>query len=108
MRRCSNQAKQASAPHGCSFLGAGRIAGIIATLLLAACATAPPAPVRVNVPVMAPCIGAVPVRPAYEFDELPATATDAEIILALARDWPRARIYEGDLKAIIVGCHSTF
>ncbi len=35
---------------------------------------------------MVPCIGEVPPRPAYEFDELPATATDGEIILALARD----------------------
>ena len=53
---------------------------------VACCASTPPAPVRVEVPVMVPCIGEVPPRPAYEFDELPATATDGEIILALARD----------------------
>lgn len=73
-------------------------------LLLAGCATTPPAPVRVEVPVMVPCIGAVPARPTYEFDQLAPTATDGEIILALARDWPRGRMYEGELEAVIAGC----
>ena len=104
MRRCSNQAKQAGAPHGCSFLGAGRAAGIIAAMLLAGCTTAPPVPVRVEVPVMVPCIGWVSGRPAYEFDKLPATATDGEIILVLARDWLSGREYEGELEALIAGC----
>ena len=67
---------------------------ISACLLLAGCATAPPAPVRVEVPVMVPCISEVPQRPAYEFDRLPVTATDGEIILALARDWARGQEYE--------------
>ncbi|OYO29133.1 hypothetical protein [Janthinobacterium sp. PC23-8] len=79
---------------------------IILTTLLAGCATAPPAPVRVEVPVMVPCIGEVPPRPAYEFDKLPATATDGEIILALARDWTRGRKYEGELEVAIAGCHA--
>ena len=73
-------------------------------MLLAGCGTAPPAPVRVDVPVMVPCIGAVPVRPAYEFDRLPPTATDGEVILALARDWVQGRKYEGYLEAAIAGC----
>lgn len=77
---------------------------IILTMLLAGCASAPPAPVRVEVPLMVPCIGNVPPRPAYEFDRLPATATDGEIILALARDWPRGRKYEGELEVTIAGC----
>ena len=51
-----------------------------------------------------PCIGDVPQRPAYKFDQLPATATDGEIILALARDWPRGRKYEVELEAVIAGC----
>ena len=72
--------------------------------LLAGCSTAPPAPVRVEVPVMVPCIGEVPSRPAYEFDKLPATANDGEVILALARDWLRGRGYEGELEAVIAGC----
>ena len=77
-----------------------------AVLLLAGCATVPPAPapVRVEVPVMVPCIGAAPQRPVYEFDKLPATATDGEIILALARDWPRGRKYEEFLEALLAGC----
>ena len=77
----------------------------MAALLLAGCSSAlPPAPVRVEVSVMVPCIRAVPSRPAYEFDKLPSTATDGEIILALARDLPRGRIYEGELEAVIAGC----
>lgn len=77
---------------------------ILCAALLAGCATAPMAPVRVEVPVMVPCIGAVPAHPAYEFDKLPATATDGEIILALARDWSIGRKYEGQLQAVIAGC----
>ena len=77
---------------------------ISCAVLLAGCASAPPAPVRVEVPVMVPCIGEVPERPAYEFEKLPSTATDGEIVLALARDWPRGRKYEGELEAVIAGC----
>ena len=73
-------------------------------VLLAGCTSTPPAPVRVEVPVVVPCIGAVPARPAYEFDRLPATATDGEIILALARDWTRGRTYEGLVEAVIAAC----
>lgn len=80
---------------------------ISCALLLAGCATAPPAPVRVEVPVMVPCIGAVPQRPTYELERLPATATDGEIILALARDWSRGRKYEVELEAVIAGCDSS-
>ena len=77
---------------------------ISCAVLLAGCATAPAAPVRVEVPVMVPCVGEVPQRPDYEFDKLPTTATDGEIILALARDWIPGRKYEGKLEAIIAGC----
>ena len=79
---------------------------ILCAAMLAGCGTAPPAPVRVEVPVMVPCIGGVPERPAYEFGQLPVSATDGEVILALARDWPRGRKYEGELEAIIEGCLS--
>lgn len=77
---------------------------IILTLLLAGCTSAPPAPVRVEVPVMVPCIGELPPRPVIEFDNLTATATDGEIILALARGWVRGRKYEGELESLIAGC----
>ena len=77
---------------------------ISCAVLLAGCASAPPAPVRVDVPVMVPCIGEVPQRPVYEFDKLQPAATDGEIILALARDWSRGRKYEGELEAVIKGC----
>lgn len=77
---------------------------IFVALLLAGCASTPPAPQRVEVPVMVSCIGAVPVRPEFEFDQLAPTATDGEVVLALARDWPRGRKYELELEAIIAGC----
>jgi len=77
---------------------------LILTLLLAGCTSAPPAPVRVEIPVFTPCVKVQIPRPEYEFDKLPATATDGEIILALARDWSRGRKYEGELEAVVAGC----
>lgn len=77
----------------------------ILAVLLVGCSSAPPALQRVEVPVMVPCVGEVSARPAYEFDRLPASATDGEIILALARDWTRGRKYEGELEAAISGCN---
>lgn len=76
----------------------------ILSVLLAGCASTPPALQRVEVPVMVPCVGDVPQRPEYEFDRLSASATDGEIILALARDWTRGRKYESGLEAAIAGC----
>lgn len=37
-------------------------------------------------------------------DRLSPAAKGGEIVLALARDWPRGRKYEGELEAIIVNC----
>jgi hypothetical protein len=103
MGRPADESKKASMPHGCSLLP-GRLVVIFGMLALAGCTNTPLAPVHVEVPVMVPCIGEVPPRPAYEFDKLAATSTDGEIILALARDWPRGRSYEQFLEAIIAGC----
>ncbi|KAB8042540.1 hypothetical protein [Janthinobacterium aquaticum] len=80
------------------------ILAVLLVVLLAGCASVPPAPVHVEVPVVVPCIGEVPQRPVYEFDQLPASAADGEIILALARDWTRGRAYEGVLEAVVAGC----
>lgn len=77
---------------------------IILSVLMVGCASAPPAPQRVEVPVFTPCVKVVPQRPAYEFDQLAPAATDGEIVLALARDWPRGRNYELMLLAVIRGC----
>lgn len=73
-------------------------------LLLVGCASKLPAPIRVDVPVMVPCVGEVPPRPAYEFDKLGPDMTDGEIIMALVRDWPRGRKYEEELVSIVAGC----
>ena len=73
-------------------------------LMLAGCGSAPPAPQRVEVPVFSPCVKVAPQRPVYDFDKLPSMATDGEMVLALARDWPRGRRYEGELEAVINGC----
>lgn len=72
--------------------------------LLVGCGTAPPATQIVNVPTYAPCVKAVPERPTYEFGKLPLDASAGEKVLALARDWPRGRKYEGALEAVIAGC----
>lgn len=73
-------------------------------LVLAGCGSAPLAPQLVEIPVFTPCVKTMPQRPAYEFDQLTPEATDGEIVLALARDWPRGRKYEVELAAVIAGC----
>lgn len=83
---------------------ARQILAISCAALLAGCGSAPAAPDRIKVPLMVPCIGEVPPRPAYEFDKLLPTAMDGEIIMALARDWPRGRNYEAKLLAVVIGC----
>lgn len=78
-----------------------------AGVLLIGCAGAPaPMTQRVEVPIQVPCVAAdaLPVKPVYQFDKLPATASDGEKVIALASDWPAGRKYEGRLEAIIVGC----
>ncbi|MYM65422.1 hypothetical protein GTP45_01065 [Pseudoduganella sp. FT55W] len=73
--------------------------------MLASCAGGPaPATQTVQVPVAVPCVRSAPVPPAYEFDQLPATASDGDKILALVRDWVRYRKYTGELEAVIAGC----
>ncbi|AQR70087.1 hypothetical protein BZG29_18460 [Janthinobacterium sp. LM6] len=81
-----------------------KLASSAMAVLLAGCGSAPPAAQRIEVPVFTPCVKMEIQRPAYEFDKLPATATDGEIVLALARDWPRGRKYEGELEAVVAGC----
>ena len=41
--------------------------------------------------------------PGYEFDRLTTEAWDAEMVLALAREWPRGLKYKAELEAAIVG-----
>ena len=74
-------------------------------LVLAGCGSAPLAPQLVEIPVFTPCVKSVPQRPVYEFDQLAPAATDGESVLALARDWPRSRKYEGELEAVLAGCY---
>lgn len=81
-----------------------KIIPLVAAVMLAGCSTAPPATQTVYVPVHTPCVKDVPAAPVYEFDKLPIDATDGEKILALARDWPRGRKYEGEIEAVVAGC----
>lgn len=81
-----------------------KLASLGVVVVLVGCVSARPTPQRVEIPIFTPCVKEVPQRPAYEFDRLPATASDGEVILALARDWPRGRLYEGGLEAVIAGC----
>lgn len=77
----------------------------LGAVLLAGCASAPPATQPAYVPVHTPCVKNAPVAPVYEFDKLPLSAADGRKILALARDWSLGRKYEGDLLAAFAGCH---
>ncbi len=56
------------------------------------------------VPVYTRCVRDVPVASAYEFDKLPLAAPAGEKILALSRDWPVGRKYEGQLEAELASC----
>jgi len=78
------------------------IAGMLA--LFTGCSAAPPITQQVDVPIYVPCVKAAPARPEFEFSKLPLGAADGEKILALARDWPRGRKYEGELEAAVAGC----
>lgn len=73
-------------------------------VLLSGCVGPPPPTQIVEVPVHATCVKEVPTRPAYEFDQLPLDAPDGAKVLALVRDWPRGRKYEGELVAALTGC----
>lgn len=73
-------------------------------VLAAGCGTAPPATQQVNIPVFTPCVKTEIPKPVYEFNKLPADAADGAKVLALAKDWPRGRKYEGQLEAVIAGC----
>lgn len=77
---------------------------ILLATVLVGCASAPPTTQRVEVPVITPCVMTVPARPAFEFDQLPLTASEGEKVLALARDWVRGRKYEVQLEAVVAGC----
>lgn len=77
---------------------------MILVMLLAGCASAPPVTQTVEVPVYTSCVKEVPARPDYEFGKLGLAATDGDKVLALARDWPRAMKYGGELEAVIAGC----
>jgi hypothetical protein len=75
--------------------------------MLTGCAsTLAPVTQRVEVPIQVQCIaaGAVPTKPIYQFDNLRATPSDGEKVIARASDWPVRRKYEGQLEAIIAGC----
>lgn len=77
---------------------------LMLAVVLSGCASAPPATQTVEVPVYTPCVKAVPARPDYEFGKLGPAATDGDKVLALARDWPRAMKYGGELEAVVAGC----
>lgn len=77
---------------------------LLISMLLTGCASSPPTTQTVEVPVYVPCVAELPQRPAFEFDKLSADASDGSKVMALARDWLRARIYEGKLEAVVAGC----
>lgn len=80
------------------------LASLVAALVLTGCATRAPTTERVEIPVFTPCVKTDIPKPDYEFDKLPATASDGEKVIALARDWLAGRKYEGELEAAIAGC----
>lgn len=74
--------------------------------VLVGCGIVPPAPQIVNVPVYISCVTEVPLKPEYEFGKMSLTDSEGNKVLALARNWPRGRAYEGKLEAVVAGCIS--
>lgn len=81
-----------------------KIVIFLGAALLTGCGTLTPATQTVYVPVHTPCVKDVPPAPVYEFEKLPLNAPAGAKVLALARDWPAGRKYEGELEAVIAGC----
>lgn len=77
---------------------------IAGAILLSGCASAPPAPLEVDIPIFTPCVKTTLPKPVYEFDKLPVGASAGAKVLALARDWITGRTYESLLEAQIAGC----
>ena len=90
------------APHGYSLFPSLLL--LIASMVVAGCGAAPPITQQVDIPIFTPCVKEVIPKPDYEFGKLSLDAADGEKVLALARDWPRGRAYEGKLEALIAGC----
>ncbi len=82
----------------------GKSGVLAACLLLASCASAPPATVEVKVPVIVPCVTVMPARPVFAYRGLAPDASDGEVVLALARDTPLHLKYESELEAALAGC----
>jgi len=68
----------------------------IVAALLGGCASAP---LRVDVPVMLPCLGPAPEAPAYRFGIGGYPSTDAEAVAILWGDLSEAKRYALDLAA---------
>lgn len=75
-----------------------------ACLLVSCAGTRAPVTENVQVPVSVSCVNEKPARPRYEFELLPASASDGDKILALVRDWAQYRKYTDELEAVIAGC----
>ena len=72
-------------------------------LLLTGCASAPPAPQVVDVPVAVGCLGGVPVRPVsrYGVGDWPGDKAAAQAALADANAWEE---YATGLEGAMAGC----
>lgn len=75
---------------------------LILCLLLAGCATTPE-PITVEIPVMVPCVGVVPVRPVNTFGtgSYPGDKAAAQAALTDSAAWEG---YATKLEVVIAGC----
>lgn len=78
---------------------------ILPLLLLAGCAAQPlQPPLEVQVPVIVPCLGEIPKRPAWEFDRTPKAADLYQKVDALLIEREQRKGYEAGLEAAMAGC----
>lgn len=82
---------------------------LVAALVMTACAgreaRPTPPPVReVKVPVLVPCITAMPAKPAFAVDALPLGSDVWQQMAALRAERLQRKGYEQELEAALTGC----
>jgi hypothetical protein len=78
---------------------------LLLCLLITGCAaSAPPAVVKIEVPVSVPCTIALPATPVFAVDALPLDADIWDMMAALRADRIQRQAYEKELETAIQAC----
>lgn len=81
-----------------------KILAPVIALLLAGCATDPPLPEVVKIPVPVPCLTALPQRPDFITSADLLALDDYRFPIALTADWLKRQQYQAELEALLLAC----